>query len=191
MPEMDGLEATRAIRPPCRDGKSGRSSDDRQRLRRRPSPPCEDAGMNDFVDKPRRGGPSRGHCCNGSKPGLSRRHPRRLCPPARSHAAASRCGERPRRSSRHRHVGLRYIAGNKVRYRKVLRKFKAQYGPEFIAEFRRLRREQRLVDRVAHGAYAKKRSPLDRRGRSRRHGRTTGTCRGGSDYRSPSSGRCS
>ena len=49
-------------------------------------------------------------------------------------------------------VGLRYIAGNKVRYREVLRKFKAQYGPEFIAEFRRLREgnDWSTVLRMAH-----------------------------------------
>ncbi len=154
MPEMDGLEATRAIRllpgwekRPIIAMTANAFADDR-RL-------CEDAGMNDFIVKP----VDTGHLFDTLLQWLEAG--KAVAPPlAAAGSASSAATPAPAAAANDladlpgidTTVGLRYIAGNKVRYREILRKFRAQYGPEFIAEFRRLREDNdwSTVLRMAH-----------------------------------------
>ena len=156
MPEMDGLDATRAIRAlPGWEQRpilamTANAFDDDRRL-------CEDAGMNDFVVKPV--DPEHffrtllqwldlGNPAAESSVAIAAESDVSGAAPAPA-TAAKDFGELPGVDVA---VGLRYIGGNRVRYRAVLRKFQAQYGPSFIEEFRRLREgnDWDSVSRMAH-----------------------------------------
>lgn len=154
MPEIDGLEATRAIRAlPGWEKRpiiamTANAFDDDRRL-------CEDAGMNDFVVKPVNtehffqtllhwldAGNDAGPLSTAAVFDSTAADPR----PA---GAMDGITDLPGIDVA---VGLRYIGGNEVRYRDVLCKFRAQHGQGFITEFRSLRERSdwSSVLRMAH-----------------------------------------
>ena len=155
MPQMDGLEAAREIRHlpgwekrPIIAMTANAFNDDRHR--------CEDAGMNDFVVKP----VDTAHFFETllqwldavQSPAPIPTSEASEQPPVVVPKSAGLADELADLPGIDTAVGLRHIRGNTVRYREILRKFQAQYGPEFIGEIRGLRERNdwMTVLRMAH-----------------------------------------